>query len=137
MSFWKNLFGDASKPIPARTSSQEEKDVGALCLAAFDAVDFLTRHNLKGSLYGDAALYRSRVADAFRIAAEKILPAKDVEAIFMARVKSPDKYKYRVWSDGEMCSIFLLQLDQAIALIGLTPEMPLVGLKADLQTFGS
>ena len=134
MSFWKNLFGGT--PKPARAASQEEKDVEALCIAAVNAIDFITRHNLPG-MSGDAVVYRNLVANAFRIAAEKILPAKDVAAMFMSTIRIIEKRKYVFWSDDEMRSVFPLQLDQAMALIGHTPEvLPLALLKADLQKSG-
>jgi hypothetical protein len=111
-----------------------EKDVEALCFAAWNALEFIMRHNLPG-MYDDLGgvdTYCKKVFGAFMFAAEKILPSENVKAIAMstAEVGRPP------WSDDEMCSLFLPVLDQTMALIGCTHEvMPLVWLKVDLQEF--
>ena len=112
--------------------SSRRKDVEALCFAALNAIAFIKRHKLTYERHigmGDVDFYCYRVGATFRLAAQKIMPADDVNEIISSYegIGTP-------LSDDEMSTVFTPLLDEAIALIGRTHEiMPLAYLKTDLE----
>ena len=165
MGFLGKLFGgknakaqgattsDAMSPLQEPPSQDNEsvmrrKDVEALGFAAYNCMHFIKRHNLAGMYVGigESDTYADRVLKAFRFAAEKILPAKDVTEIFNTTFIS--LRKKTAMSDDKMRSVlFLFQLDQVIDHIEPEPAdtqtildtdvhlvVPLQNLKEDIQT---